>query len=333
MPIVRHLPRCLALLITGILVAATGALAQTSGGIPNDTIVNNQGPLRLRTPIDASLQQQQQQQQSARGQGPYQNQLPGAYGQPYPQPMPLPPETPPGEFERYVQKLLDPTRAADRTLRPADENGSQQQGQQTLPNGALPVPRIRRFGSDLVTRIDDPNAAEDNPLVPPDYVIKPGDEIVVTLWGSVDADVRAQVDRGGRITIPRVGPVFVSGTRFADLSDVISRRVQQVFRNFQLSVSLGRLRGVRVFVTGYVVRPGAYSVSSLSTLTAALTKAGGPTAAGSFRDVNLRRNGKLLSTFDVYDFLLKGDRSADRLLAPDDVIQVGPVGPQVALIG
>ena len=93
--------------------------------------------------------------------------------------------------------------------------------------------------------------------MPPDYLVAPGDEVVLTLWGSIDADLRLIVDRSGRISVPRVGAILVSGVRYADLPDVISRRVAQVFRNFQLSVALGQLRGVRVFVTGFVARPGA----------------------------------------------------------------------------
>jgi len=234
-------------------------------------------------------------------------------------------EAPPGEFERYVQKLLDSRLSTQRASRSGEDPQASEDG--------MRVPRIRRFGADFMNRVDDVTAAEDNPLVPPDYLVKPGDEIVVTLWGSVDAEVRAVVDRSGRISIPRVGPIFVSGVRYSDLEDTISKRVSQVFRNFELSAALGRLRGQRVFVTGYVSRPGAYSVSSLSTLTAALTQSGGPTAAGSFRIATLRREGKALAVFDLYDFLLKGDRSADLVLQTDDVIQVGPVGPQVALIG
>jgi len=126
---------------------------------------------------------------------------------------------------------------------------------------------------------------------------------------------------------------MVAGVRYAELRDVIARRVAQVFKNFQLSVSLGQLRGVRVYVTGFVVRPGAYTVSSLSTIAGALVKAGGPSAAGSFRTIQLRRGGTVVSTFDYYDLLLKGDRSNDRVVQPDDVIHVGPLGTQVALIG
>lgn len=193
---------------------------------------------------------------------------------------------------------------------------------------------IRRFGADLTTAQADSSApGETSPLVPPDYLIKSGDEVVVSVWGSVDADLRLVVDRSGRITIPRVGPVLVSGVRYADLSAAISQRVALVFRNFQLSASLGQLRAQRVYITGFVARPGAYSVSPLASVTQALLQAGGPSAAGSFRSVELRRGKERVAELDLYDFLLKGDRAADRLLQPEDVIHVGPLGAQVALIG
>ena len=206
----------------------------------------------------------------------------------------------PGEFEAFVQRLSAPL-------------------------------EVRRFGAELMTPADD--AAETLPLVPPDYLVKPGDEILLTLWGSVDADLRLQVDRSGRISIPRVGPVLVSGVRYADLPGAISQRVAQVFRNFELSVSLGQLRGQRVYVTGFVAKPGSYNVSSLATVVQALLKAGGPSSAGSFRNIEVKRGNQRVAGFDLYDFLLGGDRSADRMLQGDDVIHVGPVGTQVALIG
>ena len=192
---------------------------------------------------------------------------------------------------------------------------------------------VRRFGSELVTGSADVRAAELSPLVPDDYVLGPGDEVLITLWGSVDADLRLPVDRSGRITLPRVGTVQVSGVRYADLPEVVNRRVGQVFRNFQSSVSLGQLRGIRVFVTGFVARPGTYVVTSLSSAVGALMRAGGPTAAGSFRNIELRRGTELLSRFDLYALLLKGDRSADRILQAGDVVHVGAVGTQIGFIG
>jgi protein involved in polysaccharide export with SLBB domain len=195
--------------------------------------------------------------------------------------------------------------------------------------------QIRRFGWELLAGEShlDSGTAELSPLVPADYVVAPGDEILVTLWGSVDADLRLTVDRGGRITIPRVGTVQVAGVRHGDLSGVVEKRVAQVFRNFELSVTLGQLRGIRVFVTGFVQKPGAYTVTSLSTVVTALMRAGGPSSAGSFRKVELRRGNQVLNHFDLYDLLLLGDRSADSIVQAGDVVHVGPVGTQVGFIG
>jgi hypothetical protein len=136
----------------------------------------------------------------------------------------------PGEFEQFVQRQ------------------------------AGPEIEIRRFGAELMTpeidRLQQRDVVDFAPLVPADYLVRSGDEIVVTLWGSVDADLRLVVDRSGRIAIPRVGPVLVAGVRYADLPAVISQRVAQVFRNFQVSAAMGQLRGQRVYVTGFVARPG-----------------------------------------------------------------------------
>jgi protein involved in polysaccharide export with SLBB domain len=200
---------------------------------------------------------------------------------------------------------------------------------QRLAGDAVP---IRRFGAELMTPLP-ADAAEVAPLLPPDYLIKPGDELLLTFWGSVDADLRLLVDRGGRVTIPRVGPVLVAGVRYADLPSVITQRAAQVFRNFQLSVSMTQLRSQRIYITGFVARPGTYTVTSLATVAQALLQAGGPTAAGSFRNIELRRNKERVATLDLYDILLRGDRAADRALQGEDVVHIGPVGPQVGLIG
>lgn len=192
---------------------------------------------------------------------------------------------------------------------------------------------VRRFGSDLVTGSAEARGGELSPAVPGDYVVGPGDEVLITLWGSVDADLRMIVDRNGRVSVPRVGTIQVSGVRLDDLPEVVNRRVAQIFRNFQSSVSLGQLRGIRVFVTGFVLRPGSYTVGSLSTVLSALMRAGGPSAAGSFRYIELRRGAALVAKFDLYDLLLRGDRSADRILQAGDVVHVGPVGTQVGIIG
>ena len=206
------------------------------------------------------------------------------------------------------------------------------QSLRTRPGEFETFVNLPRFGVDMVNDLAT-GAVDFSPLVPPEYLIQSGDEILVTLWGSVDADLRLAVDRAGRVSIPRVGPVQLAGVRYADLQATLERRVGQVFKNFELSASVGRLRGVRVYVTGFVQRPGAYSVAGLSTVMNAVMRAGGPAASGSFRQIELRREGRAVATFDLYDLLLRGDRAGDRLVQPDDVIHVLPVGPQVALRG
>jgi protein involved in polysaccharide export with SLBB domain len=208
----------------------------------------------------------------------------------------------PSEFERFVNQLAQ---------------------------GSTP---IRRFGSELVTGANS-QGQDYVPQVPPEYLISPGDEVDVTLWGTVDGHLRRTVDRSGRINLPRVGSIMVAGVRYADLSDVIHAQAAQIFKNFQVSATLGKLRSIRIYVTGFTPKPGSYTVSSLSTIVNALMETGGPSAAGSFRDIELYRAGKLVSTFDLYKLLLQGDKSADRVLQAEDVIQIGPVGKEVALIG
>ncbi len=192
--------------------------------------------------------------------------------------------------------------------------------------------RLPRFGTDLVAELASANN-DFSPVVPPDYVLQSGDEVALQFWGSVDADLRLLVDRTGRISIPRVGAVMVAGQRLADLHELLTRRTALVFKNFELSVSLGRLRGVRVYVTGYVKRPGAYVLSSLSTAMNAVMRAGGPADSGSFRQVELRRGDKLVAKLDLYDLLLRGDKGGDSLVQPGDVVHVVAVGPLVAIKG
>lgn len=199
---------------------------------------------------------------------------------------------------------------------------------------AGPEVEVRRLGSDLMLGSRSTGSSlEANRQVPSDYIVGVGDEVQVTAWGSIDADLRLTVDRAGRIVIPRVGPVVVAGVRLADLNELLTRRVGQVFKNFQLSATLGRLRSIRYYVTGFTARPGAYTVSSLATVMTGLIQAGGPSVAGSFRNIELRRGGQVVSRFDLYDLLVKGDKSADVPLQADDVLHIGPIGPQVAVLG
>lgn len=172
-----------------------------------------------------------------------------------------------------------------------------------------------------------------NVPVPASYVIGPGDDIDLKLWGSVDVAVRLTVDRNGQINIPKVGTVTVSGTRADQLEKTLHAHIGRVFNNYELNATLGRLRSIQVYVVGQARQPGAYTVSGLSTLIGALFESGGPAATGSMRNIQLVRAGKTLSTLDLYAFIHRGQAEGDAQLLPGDVIVIPPAGPRVAVLG
>ncbi|WP_448664703.1 SLBB domain-containing protein [Sphingomonas sp. CJ20] len=204
---------------------------------------------------------------------------------------------------------------------------------ETFVSGVVGRP-LRRFGADLLVPGARDFTAPPTTTVPPDYALNPGDELLLDLTGSVQAtNLRLTIDSEGRIFVPRVGAVAVGGVRYGDVRALIARQVSRQYRGFDLQVRLGRLHGITVYVTGFAQAPGSYTVSSLSTLVNAVLAAGGPASGGSFRSIQLRRGGRLISDFDLYDLLLKGDKSGDAALQNGDVLYVAPAGEQVAVIG
>ena len=192
---------------------------------------------------------------------------------------------------------------------------------------------LRRYGSDLLTVGARDFALPSTTTIPPDYALNVGDVVSISLTGSVDGSVDREIDRDGRIFLPNVGSISLIGVRYRDLKDRVAAAVGRQFRGYDVSVSIARLRGVRVYVTGFANNPGAYSVTSLSTLVNAVLAAGGPSAGGSFRSVKLYRNGREVADFDLYQLLRKGDRSHDPLLQNEDVLFIPAVGKQVAVVG
>ena len=167
--------------------------------------------------------------------------------------------------------------------------------------------------------------------VGPDYVIGPGDTIRIIVWGSVQGEYNLTVDRNGQVDIPKIGVVHVSSMTFKQLREVIDREFSRQYNNFQMNVTLDNLRTIQVYVVGQARFPGSYAVSSLSTLVSALFAAGGPGKSGSMRDIQVRRGGRVIAHFDMYDFLLRGDKKQDIRLQSEDVIFIPPIGPMVAI--
>ena len=193
----------------------------------------------------------------------------------------------------------------------------------------LPIYGESLFGSDQPSTF-----AQGNQIpVTSNYVVGPGDEVLLRIWGDMSLNARLTVDRAGSIYIPRVGQVHVAGLSYDQLSPALHTAIGRLYRNFELSVSMGQLRSIQVFVVGFARHPGAYTVSSLSTLVDSIFSSGGPSLDGSMRDVQLKRDGRVVTTFDLYNLLLYGDKSKDAHLETGDTIYFPPVGPRIAIAG
>ncbi len=196
------------------------------------------------------------------------------------------------------------------------------------------VDALEPFGYDLF-EAEDGSAFEPvtSGPVPPDYVLGPGDTIRAQLYGNVTGIYEYEVTRDGILNLPELGPITVAGLPFSEFRQDMNRRVEQMLLGTQISITMGRLRNIQVFVLGYVNRPGSYVVSGLATISSALYQSGGVSRVGSLRDIQLKRNGELVTRFDLYDALLNGDTSGDHRLQPGDVIFIPPVGLQVSIDG
>lgn len=195
-------------------------------------------------------------------------------------------------------------------------------------------PAEERFGMQVFE-----NGTRDLQMLPmdlpagPDYVLGTGDAVAVDLWGGVSRRFYKVVDREGRISLPEVGPVFVAGKSLADVQESVQKVLRTQFRDVSADVSLARLRSVRVYVVGDVLKPGAYDVGSLSTPLNALFAAGGPTGRGSLRTLQHFRGNQLVQTVDVYDLLLHGVKGDIQRLENGDTVMVPPLGPEITIEG
>ncbi len=179
---------------------------------------------------------------------------------------------------------------------------------------------LKPFGYDLFEGEPSTFAPVSDIQVPLDYIVGPGDKLQIQLYGNEPASYSLTVERDGRINFPKLGPINVSGLTFENARAVIEQHVAKQLIGSRVSVTMGDLRSIRVFVLGEANKPGSYTVSGLSTMTNALFVSGGVKKIGSLRNIQLKRNGKLVTVLDLYDLLLHGDTSGDRQLLPGDVI-------------
>ncbi|MGD0649326.1 MAG: SLBB domain-containing protein [Acidobacteriaceae bacterium] len=200
---------------------------------------------------------------------------------------------------------------------------------------------LKRFGSEVfvnrnVSAMARGGAGRDTPLdVPlgPDYVIGSGDTLTINMWGGMTQTISRVVDRDGRILLPDAGSLDVAGLTLQQAENLIEGALKKQYRDVQATVTVSRLRSVRVYVVGDVQRPGGYDISSLATPLSALYAAGGPTSVGSLRVARHYRGQQLIEDVDLYDFLLHGVRNGSAHFESGDTLLVPPAGPQVAISG
>ena len=247
---------------------------------------------------------------------------------------PMPPTPTPGE--RKPEN--DPARSLDRPERPSTATAilTRSPIEQIFggdPLQAKPSRDLRQFGYDLFREPVSTFAPVTDVPVGPEYILGPGDVMQAYLWGMVDNVLTLQVNRQGEIFVPRVGTIPVWGMPLGEVRRVIHDQLGKQYAGFRMSLNLSALRSIQVFVVGEVAQPGVYTVSSLSTMVNALFAAGGPSKLGSLRTIRLIRNNRTIGAFDMYDFLLRGERARDFRLESGDTVFVPPIGPVVGVAG
>jgi polysaccharide export outer membrane protein len=193
--------------------------------------------------------------------------------------------------------------------------------------------QLKPFGYDLFLNSPSTFAPANDIPVPNDYVIGPGDRLHVQFYGNENQTTTLTVSRDGSINFPKLGPISVAGRKFDDVRAEIEDRVEHEIIGVSVNIGLGDLRSIRVFLLGDVAHAGSYTISSLATVTNALVFGGGVSEVGSLRKIELKRDGRLIRTIDLYKLLLHGDSTSDERLEPGDVIFVPPVGARVAIGG
>jgi protein involved in polysaccharide export with SLBB domain len=310
------------------------------------------------SPAQGSPLQPQQQQPGPPGQQQF---IPGPQGPPGQQVQGLEPEMTPQEFER-LQKLRD-------LIRSKNPYQLSREGVLSLPGFAgiplagltemqgtlrlevepalrglyfrltrLPLKKsgiagLKPFGYDLFDRYPSTFAPVTNIPVPSDYIVGPGDELEVQLYGNQNRNLPLVVGRDGRVSFPELGPISVSGQRFNAVKESLEERVSRQMIGVKASVSMGDTRSIRVFVLGEAREPGTYTISGLGTITSALYASGGVKPIGSLRDIELKRQGAIIRRLDLYDLLIRGDTTDDAKLLPGDVIFIPPIGQTVSVDG
>ena len=176
------------------------------------------------------------------------------------------------------------------------------------------------YGYDLFVDTPTTFALSSNTPLPQDYILGPGDKLAVEYFGNNNEKKEAFITRSGRFNLPLLGPINLSGMLFSKAEELIANKVKSELIGTEVFLSLSQLRSISGYVVGAAYKPGTYTVNSLSTLTNVIFSTGGPDRSGSLRNIQLKRNGKLIKGYDFYKLLLNGDTSEDIRLLEGDTI-------------
>jgi protein involved in polysaccharide export with SLBB domain len=262
---------------------------------------------------------------------------------------------PPQELQKLKARIAmirssDSSRVAEMRAVPTDTSGPLSQpftfgaatdsvvmAQQDLAN-AIDALRPKIFGEELFANPHMSFAPDLSIPTPSDYQVGPQDELVISIYGYSEANYQLTVSKEGSINIPYVGVVYVSGLTMEQATERIRSKLSAVYSGIRsgktsLQVSLGTIRSIQVTIMGEVTAPGTYTLPSLASVFNALYAAGGPNRSGSYRDIEVIRNSKIIQHLDVYDFLMRGDQSGNIRLQDQDVIRIPTYGERVQILG
>ena len=196
-----------------------------------------------------------------------------------------------------------------------------------------PASSLKPFGYDLFANAPTTYAPAASIPVSGDYLLGPGDTLDILFYGKANNAFSLEINREGFVDFPELGPVGLAGLTYGEAKEMLQARISAQIIGTQVSISMGSLRSMQIFVLGEAFKPGAYTVSSLSTITHALVSSGGVSDIGSLRAIQLKRQGEVIATLDLYDLLLSGDTSKDVRVQAADVIYIPIVGDLASIGG
>ena len=237
------------------------------------------------------------------------------------------------ETDRTLINVQTPAILPRETAQPEDVGLDKNSHQITTEKMAQVSQPLKKFGYDLFAGEPTTYTPVGNIPVPANYIVGPGDIINVQLYGKENNSYQLQVGRDGAIQFPELGPIYVSGLNYEELKESLNQQIKEQILGVQANISMGELRSIQIFVLGEAYKPGAYTISSLSTMLNALYVSGGVKEIGSLRNIQLKRNGQIVSTLDLYDLLLEGDTRKDQRLQAGDVIYIPSVKTTASVSG